>query len=190
MIDINNLCFGQKIDEELGILYPWYTHGALDVISKMDLSDKTVLEYGGGASTLWWCKKARFVYTVDHNTDWRTTISSLLSEYGVEQKSALKYVSTHEGDQTENRDAYVKPFQDMKPDIVIVDGVHRYECAEYAVKVLEPSILIIDNWQQDYVFMCPSAETLLKDIKKEIYPQLDHADHNGNCWKTLIAYLC
>ena len=30
---MNNLCFGQRIDPQLGILQAWYTHGALDRIA-------------------------------------------------------------------------------------------------------------------------------------------------------------
>jgi hypothetical protein len=77
-----------------------------------------------------------------------------------------------------------------KVDIAIVDGVHRYECIEYAVNILKPDILIVDNWMQSFVFMCPSAEEILKPYKKEIFEQANHLDNDGiNKWKTMIAYL-
>jgi len=185
------LCFGQRIDPELGILEPWYTNPAMDKIKTWDLSDKIVVEYGGGASTLWWCKKAKYVYTVDHNGEWWVSIGQMLLSNGVEGKSTNMYVQTHEGDNTDERDRYVKPvfLNDVKPNIVIVDGVHRYECAEYAVKVLKPEILIIDNHQQDYVFMCPSLDVLLEGVRMERFIQPDHTDHSGNPWATAIFYL-
>jgi hypothetical protein len=39
------------------------------------------------------------------------------------------------------------------------------------------------------VFICPAAEEILEPFQKEIYPQKDHINHEGNCWKTLIAHI-
>lgn len=41
------LSFGQKYDDN-GLVMPWFTHGALDEIKSMDLSDKNVLMFGAG----------------------------------------------------------------------------------------------------------------------------------------------
>lgn len=187
-IDTSNLCFGQRYDEELGILEPWYTNPAIDRIKQMDLKDKVVMEWGGGASTIWWAMKSKKVYTVDHNADWVVNISAMLSSNGIKNVD-LKFVQTHEGDQTKLMGDYVAQFQKINPNICIVDGVHRYECAEYAVNVLKPEILIIDNHQQDYVFMCPKLDELLKGVKMERFIQPDHKDHSGNPWATAIFYL-
>lgn len=184
----NELCFGQKIDESLEILFPWYTHGALDVISKWDLSDKVVVEWGGGDSTIWWAKKAKEVYSVDHNLEWAKYVMDKM--YELELKNYVNiHIPTHEGDQTETRNEYVEYYKRVKPNICIVDGVHRYECAEYAVKVLKPEILIIDNHQQDYVFMCPSLDILLEGVRMERFIQENHTEHSGNPWATAIFYL-
>lgn len=183
------LCFGQRYDSELGILEPWYTNPAMDRIKQMDLSEKVVLEWGGGASTLWWATKAAKVYSVDHNMEWFSISEGMLNEKGLQYKVVNCFVPTHEGDQTEHRDFYVGLVTADKIDICIVDGVHRYECAEYAVKHLKPEILIIDNHQQDYVFMCPSLDVLLEGVKMERFIQEDHKDHSGNPWATAIFYL-
>jgi len=179
------LCFGQRIDPTLGILEPWYTHEALDKIKSWDLSDKVVFEYGGGASTIWWANKAKIVLSVDHNYEWAEKVRNELPFLGDD----IKFVETREGDQSEKRDEYVNACDGMNPDIVIVDGIHRYECIVRAVEVLKPAILIVDNWWQDYVFICPSAVELLKDFRQEIYIQPDHKEHEGNPWKTAIFYL-
>jgi hypothetical protein len=183
------LCFGQRIDPELGILEPWYTNPAMDKIKTWDLFDKVVMEWGGGSSTIWWATKAKKVYSVDHDLFWFDKTSKELSERMLYDKYLFNVVNTHEGDQSESRDAYVKCYKDKKFNIAIVDGVHRFECAEYAVKVLKPEILIIDNHQQDYVFMCPSLDVLLEGVKMERFIQPDHTDHSGNPWATAIFYL-
>jgi len=194
----NEMCFGQRYDEELGILEPWYTNPAMDRIKQMDLSDKVVVEWGGGASTIWWRSKSKLVFTIDHNLEWcnwieeQLMLKNLIGLDGNGNQNIVgevKYVNTHEGDNSENRDKYVQHVFGLTPDICIVDGIHRYECAEYAVKVLKPEILIIDNHQQDYVFMCPSLDILLEGVKMERFIQPNHTDHSGNPWATAIFYL-
>ena len=181
------LCFGQRYDSELGILEPWYTNPAMDRIKQINLSDKVVMEWGGGSSSLWWAMRCNAVYTIDHNKEWADRVVEMQYDHGV--GSECNYVNTHEGDTSINKDLYVRAYQGVKFDICIVDGVHRYECAEYAVKVLKPEILIIDNHQQDYVFMCPSLDILLEGVKMERFIQPDHTDHSGNPWATAIFYL-
>ena len=188
-MNTDNLCFGQKYDESLGILFPWYSHGVLEVISKWDLSDKIVMEWGGGASTVWWAEKAIHVYSVDHSEEWLQKISESLSLRNISNKCEVLFIDTHEGDHTNNRDNYVKSYPYIKPNICIVDGIHRYECAEYAVKVLKPEILIVDNHQQDYVFICPKLDELLEGVRMERFIQPDHTNHEGRPWATAIFYL-
>jgi hypothetical protein len=183
------LCFGQKIDPELGILFPWYTHGALDRIKSMDLSNKVVCEYGGGASTIWWANRAKAVYAVDHNIEWEYKVNDMIVTGGLTTKANVTFVPTREGDQGRLRDEYIGAFDGIKPNIVVIDGVHRYECAEYAVYVLKPEMLIIDNHQQDYVFLCPSLDVLLAGVRMERFVQENHTEHEGRPWATAIFYL-
>ena len=179
------LCFGQRYDEELGILEPWYTNPCMDKIKTWDLSGKVIVEWGGGASTIWWAKKAKEVYSVDHNYEWAEFVATRKSE-----NVKSYFVDTHEGDQSDKRDMYVKnPLFPLNPNICIVDGIHRYECAEHAVKFLKPEMLIIDNHQQDYVFICPALDELLKGVKMERFIQPNHTEHSGKPWATAIFYL-
>ena len=184
-----NLCFGQRYDKELGVLEPWYVNNCVDRIKQMDLSDKTVIEWGGGASTIWWALKAKRVYSVDHNQEWYAKTMAQLIELNLRHKGDIEYVPSHEGDQSILRDKYINQYPQVEPNICIVDGIHRYECAEYAVKALKPEILIIDNHQQSYVFMCPKLDVLLEGVRMERYVQADHTDHDGHPWATAIFFL-
>lgn len=184
MIDQNNLCFGQRFDHSNGLIEPWLTNPAMDVIKKWDLSDKVVLEYGGGASTIWWANKAKFVYTIETNTKWMQSISYyFLGMYGINVQ--LYHRPINEGDQS-RVDEYTAIPEGCKPDIVVVDGILRYECIQKALTLPRPLTLIVDNWQQDYVFMCPAAEELLKPFEGSFYIQPDHIDHEGHPWQTAI----
>lgn len=187
---MSELCFGQRIDPELGILEPWYVNACVDKIKTWDLSDKIVFEWGSGGSSMWWAMKAKELYSVDHNYDWYQFVTNELKRVINADNWKIVYVDTHEGDQSASRDSYIASFpQTVHPNICIVDGVHRYECAEYAVKVLKPEILIIDNHNQDYVFICPALDILLEGVVMERFIQPDHTNHEGRPWATAIFYL-
>lgn len=175
----------QKIDPSNGLVFPWLVSDALDFISTWDLSDKSILEYGSGASTLWFADKAKSVVSVDSNRQWHEDVERSLKE---KENVCLVLAEVNEGD-LGNADKYVKVPM-VHYDIVLVDGILRYECIEYALTLPRPTTLIVDNWQQSYVFMCPKAEELLKGFESRIFEQSDHTDNDGvNKWKTAIFYL-
>lgn len=177
------LCFGQKIDPENSLVMPWFTHPALDEICKWDLKNKKVLEYGAGASTLWWGNKCKEVYSIEANSDWFLIVNN--------QKPlnvGISFRPCNEGDQT-YIDFYTSIPSDFIPDIVVVDGILRYECILKALALPRPLILIVDNWQQDYVFICPAAEEAMRGFVGQFYVQPDHKDHEGRPWTTAIWHL-
>ena len=51
----------QYFDKD-GELYPWYVKPVLDILEGMDLSNMNVWEYGLGASTCWYAKRAKMIY--------------------------------------------------------------------------------------------------------------------------------
>jgi len=192
MIDINNLCFGQRYDSELGILEPWYTNPAMDRIKQMDLSGKVVLEYGGGSSSLWWERKAKEVWTIETKEEWVKHIDNELmgcqSSFG---NLKIFYRPINEGDQEKVME-YISIPEGCDPDIIIADGIFRTEVCELAVEYFKKKgggILIADNFDQDYIWISPRAVAAVEPFKKELYPQPNHTDHSGKCWKTLIVYI-
>lgn len=179
------LCFGQRIDDENGLIMPWLTHGALDAIKKMDLSDKVVWMWGSGMGDMWLAKRCKELHVVERVQEWIYKNLELTTANGV---SNLFYYYRPCNEGSGAQDMYCEIPEGIRPDVIIVDDAYRYECI---LKALEhsPCILIVDNWQQDYVFICPSAEVVLKDVESKIYRQHDHTNHEGNPWQTLIAQL-
>lgn len=188
----NELCFGQKIDESLGVLFPWYTHGCLGVISKWDLSDKVILEYGGGSSSLWWHRKAKEVWTIETKEEWLKMIDNeLMGCHGRFGTLKLFHREINEGDQS-RVDEYLKIPEGCKPNIIVADGIFRTEVCELAVEYFKNNgggILIANNFDQDYIWISPRAIAAVEPFEKEIYLQENHTDHSGKPWKTLIAYI-
>lgn len=178
----------QKIDPSNGHIFPWFTHPALEAIKDWDWSNLTVLEYGSGDSTAWLEDKCKKLTSVESDPQWFQTVKSRIKD---PKKVNYILAEVNEGDQM-NGHKYVNApdtFKGLKYDVIIVDGIMRFECIEKAIQ-LKPKYLIVDNWQQSYVFMCPKAEELLKGYVQEIYEQADHTDNDGvNKWKTAIFHI-
>lgn len=175
----------QRFDPTNNLVEPWFTHPALDVIKTWDLSNKLVLEWGAGLSTLWWADRCKYVMAIEADPTWFADVIRLKNEHGFQSKAEVHFRNVHEGDQTKI-DFYTEVPAWFQPNIVVVDGVLRYECILKALTLPRPLMLIVDNWQQDYVFICPAAEEALKGFTGNVYIQSDHIDHSGRPWATAI----
>lgn len=182
---MTGLCDFQRFDPTNNLVEPWLTHPALDVIKSWDLADKKVLEWGSGLGTAWWADKCEYVMAIEADAKWFADVAHLISEYGLRTKTQLIYRNCNEGDQTKV-DFYTDIPAHYQPDIVVVDGILRYECILKALSLPRPLTLIVDNWQQDYVFICPAAEKALEGFTGNLYIQPDHKDHEGRPWQTGI----
>ena len=178
MIDLNATNEWQHRDPETGLIFPWYTKSFLDELVTWELKDKVVFEYGAGASTIWWNKKAKHVFTVESNEPY---FEALIKHVG--NDSAMMY--------TPLQDVYTNYIygpHGTKFDIIIIDGEPiqwRDACVQPALDCLKPSgKLIIDNWMQPSVGWMPSEETqrLVASLPHVIYSQDGHPD-----WKTLLV---
>lgn len=176
------LSFGQRIDPENNLVECWFTHGALDAIKEMDLSDKIVWMFGAGKGDLWLSKRCKELHVVERNGDWLNSC-----------------VSIKESNRADNLFYYYRPCNDssgedeyyceipIKVDVVINDDAYRYEVIVKALSLPRPITLIVDNFMQAFVFICPAAVELLKDFEGTLYEQENHQDHDGvNKWKTGI----
>lgn len=176
MIDLNATNEWQHRDPTTGLVFPWYTKSFLDELVTWDIKDKVVFEYGAGASTLWWNKKAKHVFTVESNEQY---FEALIKHIG--HQSVMMYAPT--------RADYINysTVHPCKWDIVIVDGepiAWRDDCVKAAIPHMKPGgRLIIDNWLQPSVGWMPSEETqqLLSQYPVQVYPQEGHPD-----WKTAV----
>lgn len=176
------LSFGQRIDPENGLCECWFTHGALDEIKSMDLSDKIVVMYGAGRGDLWLAKRCKKLYVIERDIDWYNTCQ-------LNNDGSITYVFRPCTDCNGHDEFYTAMPEGVEPDVVIVDDAYRYECIVKALTLKRPLILIVDNWMQDFVFICPAAEEILQPFEKHIHLQADHRDHNGMPWKTLIGFI-
>jgi hypothetical protein len=152
-------------DSETGMFYPWYTKPCLEWLLTLDLKGKKVFEYGCGDSTFWYRSKGAEVKGVDNNLSWATECD-VTYECGGDLAFPVIIL--------EHKDKF---------DIVVIDGISRDRCTEYALSKLKPGgYLIIDNYKQPSVQEhWPRTEKLIEGMPITIYKEPDHYD-----WQTAV----
>lgn len=182
----------QKIDEENGLVFPWWTHPFLDELKTWDLKDKTWLEFGGGRSTSWLRSKCKWVDTIEANSQWAKEIFNEGDRTGNSNGNiVLVNEDLPDGIQDRKQDYFdlVNQIQEAYPkqyDIVSVDGIWRNECLQWAIDHFKGrgGILIADNFDQDFVWISPAAIELMKPYKEYVFYQPEHTNHEGKAWNT------
>lgn len=178
MIDLSVTNEWQHRDSSNGLVFPWYTKSFLEVLATWELKDKVVFEYGAGASTVWWAKKARKVYGVESNADYHAAAINA---------AWPKPLVILPLEMNENGYANAIKYCGEQFDIIIIDGdpiKWRDACVQPALDCLNPGgKLIIDNWMQPSVGWMPSEETqrILSQYPVQVYHQEGHPD-----WKTAV----
>ena len=149
-----------------GLLMPWYTSGALEVITGIDWHGKHVFEYGSGNSTIWYRSKGAVVFGVDHDKEWEIPGIRIEPE-------RLPYINRIHWHQ-------------HGFDLIAIDGLFRDECLEHALqKINQGGIIVIDNWFQPsagWPYWPKSCDLLaIKKLPHTVYREAKHID-----WASLI----
>jgi hypothetical protein len=118
-----------------GKALPWYTYPAIAFLNHRSLADCSVLEFGGGQSTIWWSERAKEVLTFEENSEWCTALR---------QKQPRKTTLVHEAEPARiNR---LLSDAGKQYDIIIIDGGERQSLIPIALDHLAPDgALIFDN---------------------------------------------
>lgn len=125
---------GRPVDKD-GYPLPWYTYPAIDYLRQLDLSQKTVFEFGGGNSSLFYASRVKKIISIDNNAEWVEVLKPQLPT------NAELYFR-------QGKDAYVHSLreQSINFDIIVIDGSYRRACASEAISCLAPDgLIILDN---------------------------------------------
>lgn len=120
---------------------PWFTYPCIDFLSQRLNINLNVFEFGSGNSTLFFAKKVKSIYSVEHNTEWFNKIKTSLPD-----NSKLTHVESNSSDQ------YIEPIKmgEEKFDIIIVDGIFRNECLIESInRLTEQGIIILDDSERN-----------------------------------------
>jgi hypothetical protein len=118
-----------------GAEIPWFTYPAIEYLKQLDFSEKSVFEYGSGNSTVFWSKRCQSLASIEDNPEWFQQVKCRLPGN----------VSYRLCPQRETYVASIYGYE-MKFDVIVVDGNHRYDCAKAALSCLsETGLIILDN---------------------------------------------
>lgn len=127
---------------------PWYTYPAIDFLRQRDFSGHTVLEFGGGQSTLWWSARARSVLTIEENAE---RFARLVPRIGA--NVALHNVPIDPTTQPLLRiRSVIEESRIRKFDVIVVDGHLRRALTAMAFDYLAPGGAIILDDAEGYGF--------------------------------------
>ncbi len=135
--------FRRLIFEFLNKTSPWLTKDAISFLDEQLSIDFTGLEWGSGRSTIWFSKRVRFLYSVEHNMEWHSIVNRDLLNQNIGNVS-LQLVD-HRKD---SGISYINAFDldEETLDFILVDGKLRDQCSLRALGLLKPNgFLIIDN---------------------------------------------
>jgi hypothetical protein len=134
--------------ETVGVLprRPWISYDAVRVLEKK-LRDRTcsVLEFGSGASTAWFARRAITLHSVENNAHWYDIVTRQLqcAQYNT---AKIEYELRAERENFTN----FRRTASTKYDIILIDGPWRHECAmSHAELLAEDGILYLDNSDAD-----------------------------------------
>ena len=125
-----------------GEALPWYTYPSIDFLKGRPYGDKTVLEFGGGQSSLWWAARAKNVVTLEEDKSWyeqlKTRIPANVDLSHIDFKSAETCRAGCE--------AVLNRLPHDKYDVIVIDGMNRTALAPLAVsRLASDGVIICDN---------------------------------------------
>ena len=124
-----------SVDAE-GNPIPWIAYPAFDYIQGLDLSGKTVFEFGSGCSTLYWATVCAQVFSVENDREWFAKVSAVAP-------LNCKIVLCEE----EENYVHTLSARSNSFDVIVIDGAfNRRKMAELAIQKLAPGgFIMLDN---------------------------------------------
>lgn len=114
---------------------PLFTYPAIEYLVQFDLSQKSVFEFGAGASTLFWMERARRLVSVESHPDWHARLKPMIkSNVDLRLETGDNFPFCIE--------EYAESF-----DLIVIDGAgYRYDCAVTSPpKLAAGGMIILDN---------------------------------------------
>ena len=151
----------------------WITFEALDYLDRWIRPTHSVFEYGSGGSTLYFCRRAARVVSVEHDKDWYATVEEHVRLRGFKHwqghlvvpqelkgagprspESPNDFASTLQGFENYSFEDYARTiarYEFESFDVIMVDGRARPSCIQQALPYLRSGgLLVLDNADRPY----------------------------------------
>ncbi len=120
---------------------PWFTNESIKFIIENIKDTDTVLEFGGGFSSIWWAKKCKFTLTVEASYEWASKLLLEFSKYPEAlTKWQLKFVASDWNPTIDHPKNYWKKNKNILNEIIVSEMNDRYLSIDF-----DPNIIIIDG---------------------------------------------
>ncbi|QLC26649.1 hypothetical protein HFP57_17480 [Parasphingopyxis algicola] len=173
-----NITFRDDAQEVIERAEPWLAGGAIDYLDKNLTEDMIGVEFGGGGSTLWLCKRLKLLYTFEADHNWSIGLLDTISKsVELRKKWVLHFVNCTwhvnlDGSVSETKGFWNKHIDELsreeqsametafleiglptKVDVALVDGAVRYLSLDVVAKWMRenPKMLaVVDNTEGRY----------------------------------------
>ena len=158
---------------------PWIHESVTEMLLSKITKDTKLLEFGSGNSTVFFSNLTNNITSIEHDKKWYNNIKPQLNSNVKYILAEVNYISKPPIDKKfYNCDTIEKLLNEDIPDeyydIIIIDGIHRVNCAYGSInKLKKGGILILDdsnrinNPASDGSYM--PIKTLVKEWKEERY---------------------
>ncbi|HRI61721.1 MAG TPA: hypothetical protein PK228_18415 [Saprospiraceae bacterium] len=168
---------------------PWLNFTALEFLEQNIRPEYRVFEFGGGGSTLFFCKNVAEVATVEDHAGWFETLTGTVSTKGYQnwkgffvapeqapndrprsKQNPNDFSSGAKGMEHLSFEKYARTidqYPDDYFDLVLVDGRARPSCIQQALPHLKTGgLLVVDNTERPY-YLAPFQEIIAERYKVE-----------------------
>jgi len=189
---------------------PWLVRECVEYLEAVVSPEDLVLEFGGGASTIWWAKRCQYTYTAEASVRW----ASVLIEKMIEHPDALakwsmifapcewtdnhetpkpfwqhprRKISREQAEQLER--AYLNIAIPFVPTIIVIDGSVRARSLFVADQIVrrhsEVRMVVVDNMET----MSRHTSDKFPGFAAKHFDETDLdyiPKHQNNVWRTTV----
>ncbi len=169
---------------------PWLNFAAVDFLKQQNLSKKNIFEFGGGGSTLFFCKNDAYVTTVEDHAGWFKILTETVAKKGYQNwkgffitsepytgsgqrspENPVDFMSGSPGLGHLTFEKYARAINDFPADhfdLILVDGRARPSCIQQAIPHLKVNgLLVVDNTERPY-YLASFKDVIKEGFKVEL----------------------
>ncbi|MFA5732641.1 MAG: hypothetical protein WC934_11635 [Acidithiobacillus sp.] len=187
----------------LSIGVPHVSVEAVRMLYKIVTKESVVFEYGAGASTIFFARNAKLIYSVENIKEWYDKVKEELEYFGLtnckithcEQEQILEgeedkykdYLSTtriHKNCHFKKYASKIDRFPDNYFDIILVDGRSRVACFLHAMSKVKPGgYIVLDDSHRNKYSKAVEAVSTWKAVEFEGHAYTIHYPQKTTIWQ-------
>ena len=145
---------------------PWISLEAIESLQESIKPGMSVLEFGGGGSTLFFAKEGLNVTTIESDADWKYNIEKQIRAKGLNNVEILFREFEVQPESSFRNSAYMLALPGHSYDVILIDGPEiagykaRPICFEWAEKnINENGIIVVDDaWRYGHLLTQNNAK--------------------------------